>query len=238
MRSVNLLPAERRKSERQAPKITPLHGAGLGILVAAAALGYWGHSINGQAATEQAKAADLDQQSTTLTAQIAKAKAADATTVSTYATDKALVSGLAVARVNWSTVMINLSRVAPGSVWLKSMSVTTPTSAGTQAAAAPGAVAAKRPAAITLEASAATRTEAALFLSRLNGIQGFVEPRLAGGINPEGGDASGGSSAPTGYTFTVEIPVDDAIFGPGARPAAPAPAPAPAPSTTTPTPQP
>ncbi len=236
MRSVNLLPAERRKSERQAPKFTPLHGAGLGILVGALALGYWGHSINGQVTAEQTKIADLDQQSTSLTAQVAKAKAADASTVSTYATDKALVSGLAVARVNWSTVMINLSRVAPGSVWLKSMSVTTPTSAGTQAAAAPGAVAAKRPAAITLSATAATRTEAALFLSRLNGIQGFVEPRLAGGINPEGGDASGGSAGPTGYSFTVEIPVDDAIFGPGARPAAPAPAPAP--STTTPTTQP
>ena len=234
MRSVNLLPAERRKSERQAPKFTPLHGAGLGILVGALALGYWGHSINGQVTAEQTKITDLDQQSTSLTAQVAKAKAADKNVVSTYATDKALVSGLAVARVNWSTVMINLSRVAPGSVWLKSMSVTTPTSAGTQAPA-PGAAAASRPAAITLTATAATRTEAALFLSRLNGIQGFVEPRLSGGINPEGGDASSGAAA-TGYSFTVEIPVDDAIFGPGARPAAPAPAPAP--STTTPTTQP
>jgi Tfp pilus assembly protein PilN len=232
MRSVNLLPAERRKSERQAPKLTPLHGAGLGILVGALALGYWGHSINGQVTAEQAKIADLDQQTTSLTAQVTKAKAADRNSGSTYATDKALVSGLAVARVNWSTVMINLSRVAPGSVWLKSMAVTTPTSAGTQAAT-PGSPAAKRPAAITIEASAATRTEAALFLSRLNGIQGFVEPRLAGGINPEGGDAG---TTPTGYSFSVEIPVDDAIFGPGARPTAPAPAAAP--STTTPTTQP
>ncbi len=232
MRAVNLLPAERRKSERQAPKLTPMHGAALGILVGALALGYWGHSIKGQAATEQAKVVDLDQQSTTLTAQIAAAKAKNTTPVSTYATDRALVSGLAGARVNWSTVMINLSRVAPGSVFLDTMSVTTPTSAATGATA--GDPAAKRPAAITLSATAATRTDAALFLSRLNGIQGFVEPRLTGGINPAG--AADGSSGSGGYSFSVEIPVDDAIFGPGARPA-PVPA-APAPSTATTTTQP
>ncbi len=236
MRPVNLLPAERRKSERQAPKFTQLHGVGLGILVVALALGYWGHSLNGQVDAEQAKVADLDQQTTSLTAQVAKAKVAGATTVSSYATDKALVSGLASARVNWSTVMINLSRVAPSGVWLKSMSVTTPTSADTQAAAGTGTAGAKRPAAITLEASAPTRTEAALFLSRLNAVPGFVEPRLVGGINPEGGNSSsGGSVAPAGFTFSVEIPVDDAIFGPGARPAVPATT---APSTTTPTTQP
>lgn len=234
MRPVNLLPADRRKSERQGPKFTPLHGAGLGILVGALALGYWGHSISGQVEAEATKIADLDQQTQTLTAQIAKAKAeANVVSVSSYDTDKALVSGLATARVNWSTVMINLSRVAPGGVWLKSMSVKTPTSADAQAAST-GTPGAKRPAAITLEATASTRTEAALFLSRLNGIPGFVEPRLAGGINPEGGDATtGGSATPSGFTFTVEIPVDDAIFGPGARPAAPAPAAAPSTATQT-----
>ena len=231
MRPVNLLPAERRKAERQAPKLTPLHGAGLGILVGALALGYWGHSLNGQVAAEQLKIDDLDQQSTTLTAQVEKAKAASTITVSSYDTDRSLVSGLASARVNWSTVMINLSRVAPNGVWLKSMSVTTPTSADAQAAT--GTPGAKRPAAIRLEASATTRTEAALFLSRLNGIAGFVDPRLTGGINPEGGDAG---ATPTGFTFSVEIPVDDAIFGPGARPTAPATTTAP--STTTPTTQP
>ncbi len=232
MKPVNLLPAERRKADRKAPKLTPLHGAGLGMLVGALALGYWGHSLNGQVAAEQLKIDDLDQRTTTLTAQVETAKAARKVTVSSYETDNLLVSGLATARVNWSTVMINLSRVAPSGVWLKSMSVTTPTSADAAAAAAPGA---KRPAAIKLDASAKTRTDAVLFLSRLNGIHGFVEPRLTGGINPEGGDASPtGTTAPISYTFSVEIPVDDAIFGPGARPAAPATAP----STTTQTTQP
>jgi hypothetical protein len=190
------------------------------MLVGALALGYWGHSLHGQVAAEQLKIDDLDQRTTTLTAQVDTAKAAGKVTVSSYETDKMLVSGLASARVNWSTVMINLSRVAPSGVWLKSMSVTTPTSADTAAAAAPGA---KRPAAITLEASAKTRTDAVLFLSRLNGIPGFVEPRLVGGINPVGADASAtGAAATASFTFGVEIPVDDAIFGPGARPAAPA----------------
>ena len=41
MKPVNLLPAERRKADRKAPKLTPLHGAGLGMLVGALALGYW-----------------------------------------------------------------------------------------------------------------------------------------------------------------------------------------------------
>jgi Tfp pilus assembly protein PilN len=233
MRPVNLLPAERRKAERQGPKFTPLHGAGLGMLVGALALGYMGHGLHGQIDAETAKIADLDQQTTTLTAQVEKAKSESKVIVSSYETDRALVSGLAVARVNWSTVMINLSRVAPGGVWLKSMSVTTPTTADAAAASTPGA---RRPAAIKLEASAKTRTEAALFLSRLNGIPGFVDPRLVGGINPDGGDAASGGAAATGFTFSVEIPVDDAIFGPGARPAVPAQTAAP--STTTQTTQP
>lgn len=223
MRAVNLLPADRRKRERESFKFTRLHGAGLGILVAALALGYWGHSIHGKIDTEQAKITDLESQSESLTAQVAKAKAKDNTQISTFDTDKALVGGLAVARVNWSTVMINLSRVAPKGVWLKSLKVTTPTT-DTQTAATT-TPAAKRPAAITLEAGATTRVEAALFISRLNGIPGFSEPRLAGGINPvEAGDTSG-----PGFAFTVEIPVDDSIFGPGARPTK---------STATPTPQP
>ena len=232
MKPVNLLPAERGKAGRTVPKLTPLHGAGLGVLVGALALGYWGHSLHGKVAAEQLKIDDLNQRTTTLTAQVDKAKSAGKVTISSYETDKMLVGGLASARVNWSTVMINLSRVAPSGVWLKSMSVTTPTSADTAAAAAPGG---KRPAAIKLEASAKTRTDAVLFLSRLNGIPGFVEPRLVGGINPEGGDTSATGITPvTSYTFTVEIPVDDAIFGPGARPAAPATAP----STTSQTTQP
>lgn len=233
MRAVNLLPADRKKRERQSLKFTPLHGAGLGILVGAVALGYWGHGIKGQVAEQQTAAEQSEQQIQQLTAQIATAKAASAAPqTSNYQTDKALVSGLTAARVNWSTVMINLSRVAPKGVWLTSMSITTPTS--DQAAAATGGTgtAQNRPAAITLEASATTRTEAALFLSRLNSIPGFVEPRLTGGINPTGGGEEGTA---TSYTFSIEIPVDDSIFGPGQRPAAPAAAPAATAPTTTPT---
>jgi Tfp pilus assembly protein PilN len=230
MNAVNLLPADRRKRERPSFKLTPMHGVGLGILAGAVALGYWGHSIHGQVDAEQVKIADLEQETQSLTAQVTKARANSATQVSTFEADRALVSGLAVARVNWSTVMINLSRVAPKGVWLDSLSVTTPTSASqTAATATPQA---KRPAAITLSASATSRTEAALFLSRLNGIPGFAEPRLSGGINPSGGDAT---TAPS-FGFTVEIPVDDSIFGPGARPAPPTAASTP--STATPTPQP
>ena len=227
MRAVNLLPADRRKRERESFKFTPLHAAGLGIVVGALALGYWGHSIHGQVDAEQAKITELEAQSQTLTAQIAQAKSKNTTQISTYDTDKALVGGLAVARVNWSTVMVRLARIAPSGVWLTSLSVTTPTSdTQTTATATPGA---KRPAAITLEASATTRTNAALFVSRLNGIPGFVEPRLASGITPnEGND----TTAPS-FTFTVEIPVDDSIFGTEVRPATAA-----TQSTATPTPQP
>ena len=231
MKAVNLLPADRRKRERQSLKLTPMHGVGLGIVLGAVALGYWGHSIHGQVDTEQAKIDDLEQQTQSLTAQITTAKAKGSTQVSTFETDRALVTGLAAARVNWSTVMINLARVAPKGVWLSSMSVTTPTTdTQTAAAATPQA---KRPAAITLNASATSRTEAVLFLSRLDGIPGFFEPRLAGGINPSGGSDT---TAAASFSFTVEIPVDDSIFGPGARPSVPTTASTQ--STATPTPQP
>ena len=227
MRAVNLLPADRRKRERESFKFTRVHAAGLGIIVGALALGYWGHSIHSQVDAEQAKITELETQSQTLTAQIAQARSKNTTQISTYDTDKALVSGLAVARVNWSTVMVRLARVAPSGVWLRSLSVTTPTSdVQTAAAATP---AAKRPAAITLEASATSRTNAALFVSRLNGIPGFVDPRLSAGITPNEGD----DTKATTYDFTVEIPVDDSIFGTGARPAT-----ATIQSTATPTPQP
>jgi Tfp pilus assembly protein PilN len=230
MRAVNLLPAERKKREPHGLKLTRMHGIGVGIIVGAVALGYWGHNVNGQADAEQAKIDQLDAQTQSLTAQIATAKASKSTTVSTYESDQALVSGLAAARVNWSTVMINLARVAPKGVWLSSMAVTTPTSDAQTAA--PSTPETKRPAAITLDASATSRTAAALFLSRLNGIAGFVDPRLSGGINPVGGDDATAES----FKFTVEIPVDDSIFGPGTRPTAP-PA-ASTQSTATPSPQP
>jgi Tfp pilus assembly protein PilN len=232
MRAVNLLPADRKRRERQSPKLTPLHGAGLGILVGALALGYWGHSIKGQVAEQQTKVDELDQQTQQLTAQVAKAKEAAASPqTSNYATDKALVGGLTIARVNWSTVMVNLSRVAPKGVWLKSMSITTPTSDQAASASAGTGTDQVRPAAITLQASSTSRTDAALFLSRLNGIPGFVEPRLVGGIDPDG---EGEEGAATSFAFSVEIPVDDSIFGPGQRPVTPPAAPATAASTTTP----
>lgn len=72
-----------------------------------------------------------------------------------------------------------------------------------------------------------------MYLARLNAIPGFVDPRLAGGINSSTAGTSGGTtttSKATSYTFSIEIPIDDAIFG-SARPARPAAAPA----TTTPT---
>jgi len=226
MRAVNLLPPD-RKRERTTPKLSPLHGAGLGILVGALALGYWGHSVHGQVDQQKAIVADLDTQSQTLERQISQVKAG-AQTASTYQTDRALVVGLASARVNWSTVMINLSRVAPKGVWLDSLAVTTPTGGqGAAPAAAPGQ---QRPASITLEARAPSRTEAALYLARLDAIPGFVGPRLSGGINTATAPGDATTTKKAAYSFTVEIPIDDAIFG-SARPARPAAAPA----TTTPT---
>lgn len=228
MRAVNLLPPD-RKRERTTPKLSPLHGAGLGLLVGALALGYWGHSLHGQVDQQKAIVADLDTQAQALDRQITLAKAG-AKTEDSYEVDKALVVGLATARINWSTVVINLSRVAPAGVWLESLAVTTPTSAQGAASSAPGQ---QKPASITLKAHAPSRTEAALYMARLNAIPGFVNPRLVGGINTGGPAASTGSTTTatsTSYMFTVEIPIDDAIFG-SARPVRPAAAPA----TTTPT---
>ncbi len=234
MRAVNLLPAERRKGGEKSgskTKLTPVHGAALAILLGAGALGYWGHGIRGEVATQKQQFAELEAQSSQLQADIAIAKAAQgAQTVSTFEVDRNLVVGLTTARVNWSAVMINLSRVAPSGVWLESIAVTNPS--GDAAAAAPGA---PRTPAITLKARATSRTNAALFLSRLSAIPGFDQPRLNGGIDPENADSSatGATSAPV-YVFTVEIPVDDGLVRKN-KVHSPAPAAAPAaPATTTP----
>ncbi len=68
MRAVNLLPAERRKGGEKSgskTKLTPVHGAALAILLGAGALGYWGHGIRGEVATQKQQFAELEAQSTT-----------------------------------------------------------------------------------------------------------------------------------------------------------------------------
>lgn len=243
MRSVNLTPPDKKKlagEKKKAEggrKLSPMHLAGLGILVAAAGLAYYSHGIKGEAAEKAEQADSLEAEVQQINAQIQQLqaeRAPGAATPSSYETDRQLVSGLAASRVNWSTVTVNLSRVAPDGVWLKSLRVTTPT--GDQSGSADGGNV-KRPASITLEGQSTSRTSAALFVSRLAAIPGFDQPRLNGGIDPEGGDDSNGSgsSGPETYVFTVEIPVDEQIFG-SVRPVIPGATPAASGSASTPTP--
>ncbi|HRC07953.1 MAG TPA: PilN domain-containing protein [Miltoncostaeales bacterium] len=228
MRAVNLLPAERRKGakgpkgERSGQKFSKIHGIGLAILLAGGALAYYGHGVSGQAGQKALEADDLEASATTLTTQIAaeKAKVQVKPQVSSFDSDKTLVMGLAQARVNWSNVIVNLSRIKPSTVWLENIKVTTPTS-GTSTDA-------NLPTAISLSGKAMTRTAAVQFISRLNAIPGFEEPRLIGGLNPA--DLEDG---PTTYSFELEIPINDGIFGP-VKPKAAAAAPAAASNTTTP----
>ena len=72
--------------------------------------------------------------------------------LSSFDSDKTLVMGLAQARVNWSNVIVNLSRIKPSTVWLENIKVTTPTS-GTSTDA-------NLPTAISLSGKAMTRTAA------------------------------------------------------------------------------
>lgn len=235
MRAVNLLPAERRKGAKGAKGLkterersfSKLHGIGLAILLVGGGLAYWGHGIASEASQTAAQADDLEAQVQTLTTQInaEKAKIGSAGQGANYEIDKALVTGLAQARVNWSTVTLNLSRVAPPGLWLESIAVQTPTSAAGSTAGS------ELPTAITVEGHALSRTTAVQFISRLDAIPGFEEPRLQGGLNPEESD----DGAPVTYSFALEIPINDGVFGPvkPARAAAPAAA-----STTTATPTP
>lgn len=228
MRAVNLLPADRRRGAKAAKvsgaKITKLHGIGIAVVLAGGALAYWGHGIAGQAADQSAKADELDGQVTSLTAQIAaeRAKTAVQPAGQSFDADKKLVVGLAQARINWSTVIVNLSRIAPRTVWLESITVTTPTAEDT--AGATGEV----PTAISLSGRSMSRTAAVQFISRLDAIPGFEEPVLNGGINPDA-EATGGG--PVTYSFELRIPINDGIFGPIKPASATAPA---ATSTTTP----
>jgi hypothetical protein len=177
---------------------------------------------------QKSQLTDLEAQSTKLQADIAAAKAkagANVEQVSTFEIDRALVVGLTTSRVNWSAVMLNLSRIAPRGVWLESIAVTNPTAES--AAATPGT---PRPPAITLKARATTRTEAALFLSRLSGIPGFDQPRLSGGIDPASAEGASSEGSDGGFAFTVEIPVDGGLV-PNKKTVAPA---TQVPATTTP----
>lgn len=222
MRAVNLLPADRRKgakAERSKPKLTPLHGIALAILVGGGALGYYGHSIAGQAAEQQAQAESLAAQATTLQQQIETLKQAQGAdpnqpSATSYDSNLKLVTGLAQARVNWANVIISLSRVAPAGVWVEKMSITTPSTAATAASTGTTGTTSERPAAIVLTARSLDRTSAALFISRLDAIPGFDQPRLQGGINPKASGSGTSTSGVTTMEFTVEIPVDDGIFGP------------------------
>lgn len=229
MRAVNLLPAERRKGakgpkgERGQKSFSKLHGIGLAVLLAGGALGYYGHGINSQAGQKSLEADDLEASATTLNSQIAaeKAKVELKPQASTFDADKTLVIGLAQARVNWSNVIVNLSRIKPPSVWLESIKVTTPTSSASGDTAVPTA--------ITLSGKALSRTAAVQFISRLDAIPGFEEPRLVGGLNPADSE-----TGPTTFSFELEIPINDGIFGPVKPKSATAAAPAAATNTTTP----
>lgn len=205
MRAVNLLPPDRRKGakgEKSAPKLTKLHGIGLGVVLVGGALAYWGHGIAAKAADQKAQADASEAQAQTLQTQISteKAKAEAKPKQSNFESEKLLVTGLAQARINWSTVILNLSRVAPQTVYLEKISVETPS------AASGAGTAAAMPTAITLIAHAKTRTAAVQYIARLDGLPGFEEPSLKGGIDPEEGKP--------GYKFEVEIPINDGIFGP------------------------
>lgn len=234
MRAVNLTPPDKKRLAGEknkaegGRKLNPMHLAGLGILVAAAGLAYYSHGIKGEASDKAEQVAALEAEIQTINTQVAQLRADKApgpSSPSSYETDRQLVSGLAASRVNWSNVTVNLARVAPEGVWLKSLSVKTPTGESADTASGGGTV--LRPAAITVEGLSTSRTAAALFLSRLSAIPGFDNPRLGGGIDPSESDTG------SGYTFTVEIPVDEQIFG-NVRPAIPGETPAASASTTTP----
>jgi Tfp pilus assembly protein PilN len=209
MRAVNLLPVDRKKGakgakgERGERKLSKLHGVGLVTLLLVGGMGYYGYGISSDAKAKALEADDLEAQVTALTAKVAaeQAKLSTKPQLAGFDVDKNLVIGLAQARVNWATVIVNLSRVAPAGVWLDSIQVQTPTGAaggGTEV-----------PTAITLEGKATSRTAAVQFLSRLDALPGFEEPRLQGGINPEETE-----SGPTVFSYQVEIPINDGIFGP------------------------
>ncbi len=121
------------------------------------------------------------------------------------------MSGLAVARVNWSTVMVRLARVAPsgcGSGRCRSRhrhrtSRPLRRLAGRQATRGDHA----RGERDEPHQRGALRVPPQRHPS-------FVEPRLSAGIAPSEGD----ETKATTYDFTVEIPVDDSIFGTEVRP--------------------
>jgi Tfp pilus assembly protein PilN len=228
MRAVNLLPPERRR-ERVAFKPTKLHIAGAAGLAVAGGLFIWGHSLHGQVADQRTKAEALSARETTLNGQLVAARQTAAQGGS-YEQTKALVAGIAQARINWGTVIGNVATVAPRQVWLTNLSVETPQgtpSATTPGTAAAAAAAAQAPTAIHMDGGAFTRDQVARMMVRLQAVPGLGEPKLT---TVDVVKATTGTSRDS-LKFSLDIPINQRILGARVQPGASYPS-----TATTPTP--
>lgn len=210
MRAVNLLPPERRR-ERVAFKPTKLHFAAVAGVAVAGGLFFYGHSVHSQVADQKTKADALAARETALNSQLTSARQTAAQGGS-YEQTKALVAGIAQARINWGTVIGNIATVAPRQVWLTNLSVETPQ--GTPAATTPGtaaaaAAAAQTPTAIHMDGGAFTRDQVARMMVRLQAVPGLGEPKLT---TVDVVTAGTGASRDS-LKFSLDIPIDQRIVG-------------------------
>jgi len=147
-----------------------------------------------------------------------------------YEQTKALVAGIARARINWGTVIGNVATVAPRQVWLTNLSVETPQgtpSATTPGTAAAAAAAAQTPTAIHMDGGAFTRDQVARMMVRLQAVPGLGEPKLT---TVDVVKATTGTSRDS-LKFSLDIPINQRILGARVQPGASYPS-----TATTPTP--
>ncbi len=219
MRAVNLLP----QTERRAPGFTrakkPLAVAG--AVVALGAVGYWGHSVQGQAdqAREDVAAASAERDGLrTQLGAFQQAQARDAA----LSVRRGAVVGLVAGRVNWERLVRDLSAVMPRQVWLTNLKGETDPAAalGAGATAAPNVGNTVVPRGIHLDGFAYTQSQVALLMARAATVPGLGEPRLA----TSDAQMQGARSV---IHFVIDIPIDQrAQDRPTLTPVSSAPAPA------------
>ena len=200
MKAVNLLPQTQRRTPGVSGARKPLAIAG--AVVALGAIGYWGHSVNGQVdqARQDVAAATAERES--LRGQLGAFQQAQARDAA-QAVRRGAVVGLVAGRVNWERLVRDLSAVMPRQVWLTNLKGETDPVTDVAAAGAPvpNVGVTTVPRGIHLDGYAFSQKQVALLMTRAATVPGLGEPRLASSdVQQEG--------ARSVIHFVIDIPID------------------------------
>jgi Tfp pilus assembly protein PilN len=201
MRAVNLLP----KTQGIAGTLSGGRSRVLvvGAIAAVAAMGVWGVAANQSADSVASQAAQAQQRKTQLDQEIA-ALAPFSQQKQADAAQRAVITQLAGARIDWERLVRAVVTVLPSGVWVNAINGSLPTTSSAASSAGAGAspqANTSAPQGLHIIGDAFTQPQIADMLARLATIPGLGEPRLASSL-------AGVTDGKTVYAFTVDIPID------------------------------